>query len=110
MLGEPVEPAKRRLPAPLLGADVVLRRQRAALRVIQKASDRRAIELPPLVEAMVVHEHLGAHEVEEDQPELQLDCGRRDIDDLDPELTAGVQRSFEPVDHIGIELDEPEAG
>ena len=110
VLGEPVEPAERRVRAPLLCADVVVSRQRAALRMVQEASDRRAIEVAAVVEPVVVDEHLGTDEIEEDEPGLELDGGRGNLDDLGPEVTTRVERSLESFGHVGVELHEPEAG
>ena len=59
---------------------------------------------------MVVDEHLGADEVEKDEAELEVDCGRRNLDDLQPEVAARVQGSLEAVGHVRVELDEPVAG
>ena len=50
---------------PAWQADVFLGRHRPSLRVLEPSAIRRAVSVPPVVEATVVDEHLGEDEIEE---------------------------------------------
>jgi len=80
------------------------------LAVFEEAADRRAIEIAPVVEAAMVDEHFGAHDIEKRLPELELDVGRGRVDQLGAEAPAGGEGGVETVGHVGVELDEAEPG
>ena len=65
VLGEPVAPGGRVLRAAVLAGDVLLGRHRPLLGVLEPRAVREAVVVAPVVEAAVVDEHLGEHEVEE---------------------------------------------
>ena len=97
------------LSPPRLRGDVLLPRQGAPLSLLDPLTERRSVELAPVVEAPVVGEHLRCQDVEEVVACLRYSVGRRRLDEHRTEATARVERVLEPGRHVGVEVGSGEA-
>ena len=69
------------------------RGERAVLAVLEEAADGRPVLVAAIVEAAVPDEHLGADDVEEGEPEVEVDVRRRDAR---PTSSAAARRASKP--------------
>ena len=100
VLGEPIAPRVRVLGAADLQAYVLLGRHRPSFCVLEASPIRRAVPVPPVVEATVIYEHLGEDEVEEVGEDVEPSRWGRRLDTL-----AGKRRErpIQPVGNVRLE-------